>query len=230
MSGGAPRFLSRPLLGKWLSSVPDLNCMTGRSASGEDCYILEFSGEHPSPIAKYELFIQVSDFKPIALNSYLPSGEPYSITELEFGDNGDSALFCRRAQTRIFNGTNLCRQSDWRIVNILKTNSVFPEGGMVSLFPEGTRVIDTRYGKPISYKEGARPPNDKEIKAMLQNPRGDVKYQIEARSEKMTKILAAAPSAPITDTAKALLPRILIFACLLTPLLAWVLFRKPTKH
>jgi hypothetical protein len=216
-----PVFLSTTTLGEWVRSATSASCSVGLSSRGTNCYIVRLPPPVQSPLNCYELLLQLNDLRPVEMRSYLADGKPYSITTLELYKDNRSG-FCRRADTRVFCGEQVFKESVWETVEIKANQSPLIDD-IDSFFTVGTFVSDRRFAKPIEYTSGIRLPNQAEIAAMLKEPRGVAMYQRATHSEADRMRYAAAHATKrVASNRYKLVIRLVIASAVLTAPIIWV--------
>jgi len=190
--GGVPLFLSKSTLSKWIISADSATIGFGLSTSGDECRVVSFNGPPETPDAEFRLFLRKEDSLPLEVASYGHNGQMRSLTKLTFHDNARTSAFCQRAETSVFSGTNVVKESIWESLSAQSY-----EGSMIedkeSFFPAGTIVTDRRFSKPLLYVMGLRLPTDEELVAMLKSPRAVADYEAASRTE--AQIAKPAPHA-----------------------------------
>lgn len=220
---GWPCFLSKSILAQWINNGAGADCSLGLSSQGIDCYVVSLPPFTQSGGMNYKLFVRKDDLNPVELGSYSADGKPYSISQLEFGGN-DHPSFCKRATTRIFNGSHVFKETAWNLIAIEKDDTPLIES-IDSFFAEGTQISDMRFFKPIAYTKGTRLPNAEEIKGMLESPRGVVHYQLATHSDaELAKLAATASRLGAESKRKTNAIRILIVCVALAPVLMAILW------
>jgi hypothetical protein len=192
-SPGTPLFLSKAMLADWIRTAPDASCTTGVSSRGEHAYIVSLPPPRGAPIASYKLVVRTQDMRPVELNSYFSDGRLYSATELAFSGAAEDSLLCERATTRIYSAGSLFREITWQRI-ATEPSDATSLAGQDLFFPPGTLVSDRRYSKPMTYTRGTRPPDRDEINAMLNHPRGVVRYELATQTEETKAALLTARS------------------------------------
>lgn len=214
---GWPCFLTKRGLAEWIAQSPELRCELEAPSQGAAFYAITLPPPTPSPLKSYRLRIRADDLNPVELSCYSQDGSLYSTSELEF-QGGEHSSICKRARTRVFSGSAVFTESIWEVAKIEKVEpSVVQDAD--SFFPEGTRVSDLRFAKPIVYRQGSRPPNVSEVRAMLEGPRGAVKYEATTHSKaQLAELLARRALLQSESRTRKKLVRILLCVSLLVPL------------
>jgi hypothetical protein len=176
---GVPLWLGRGKLGEWLRDASAVTCSHGTGRGGEDGLDLNVTSG-PSVVAgpnlPCRLLLRASDLTPLEFDIYGPNGAVQYGTEIQFGDCGHGLFLCKRATTRVYNGTLLYKVSTWQLISAEPEKPREPPT-VASFFSEGTQISDKRFSRPLTYRLGLRPPTEAEIQRMLTNKTGVPLYE-----------------------------------------------------
>jgi len=168
-----PVFLSRTLLRELVDSSRDVH-VTPTNHNGIDCTAIHARPEN-TPVA-YLILLESSDGTPLEFQTFY-NGRHISSTILTFDNSGDFPFLCRRAESRSYSQGRLFQEKTWVLDSVSNAGEPLV-ADVAEIFRIGTEVSDQRFGKPLSYSVGSRLPTDAEIKGMLSDMRGIVRYHL----------------------------------------------------